>query len=712
MSEFTTKSGSPIPMGANILFKGTQFSIFSRNAEFVTLLLFDTVEQNSPYKEVFFDPIDNKTGDIWHIWIEGIKKGQLYGYKIDGPYDPENGHRFNKNKLIVDPYSRAVNSNFRWDLLKSKGYVPGDPQKDLSFSGIDSTDFTPKSIVIDNNYVNDDKPLNLPSEDLIIYELHVKGFTVHESSGVAESSRGKYKGIIEKIPYLKELGITSVELLPIQEFDEDDNINHNPFTGDRLRNYWGYSTFLFFAPKGTYATEGGIGHQVQEFRDMVKALHDAGIEVILDVVFNHTAEGDENGPTISFRGIDNSVYYILENDKRFYKNYSGCGNTFNCNHPFVRDFILDCLRYWVVEMNIDGFRFDLASILGRDVDGSILSNPPLIERIEEDPILRNTKIIAEAWDAAGAYQIGEFPGRWAEWNGKYRDDIRNFWRGESNTVGTFATRVTGSSDIYHSSEKGPLHSINFVTCHDGFTLNDLVSYSKKHNLANGEDNRDGENNNLSLNFGIEGNDVTPYIIKMRDRQIKNYMATLLLSKGIPMILAGDEFKRTQNGNNNSYCQDNEISWFDWTLLEKNKEIFRFTKEMIRLRKELNIIARNTFFTGTITGDNEYPDISWHGDDIGEPDWGKDSHSIALLINGDYSKDGKGNSDSDIFIIFNASMINSYFELPESPSGNRWKLAVDTSNESPEDIYSTGDEPFYDDDKYHVKKLSTIIFVTD
>ncbi|MGL4370489.1 MAG: glycogen debranching protein, partial [Spirochaetota bacterium] len=396
-----------------------------------------------------------------------------------------------------------------------------------------------------------DRPLKTRFKDTIIYEAHVKGFTYHQSSGV--ENKGTYKGITEKIPYLKELGVTAIELMPIQEFDENENLNINPATGEKLKNYWGYSTISFFAPRGRYASTGATGEQVYEFKEMVRDLHNAGIEIILDVVFNHTAEGDHSGPTLCFRGIDNTIYYMLEQDKRYYKNYSGCGNTFNCNNPIAREFIIDCLKFWVIEMHIDGFRFDLASILGRDEAGNILANPPLIERIEADPILRNTKIIAEAWDAAGAYQVGNFPGRWAEWNGKYRDDIRRFWKGDENMTGVFATRLTGSSDLYGNS-RSPLHSINFITCHDGFPLNDLVCYNGKHNEANGEQNRDGENNNLSYNWGIEGPESTELLENLRKQMLRNFLATLFLSQGTPMLLSGDEFRRTQKGNNNAYCQ--------------------------------------------------------------------------------------------------------------------------------------------------------------
>ena len=705
---YNTAPGKPLPLGANFYGSGVQFSIFSRNAKSVYLILFHDTSEDSYYDEFLLDYHKNKTGDIWHIWIEDIKHGQTYGYKFDGPYEPELGHRFNINKFLVDPYAKAVSGNFKWDTTKAKGYDPDTENSSLSFSSIDSARTSPRSIVIDTDLDLKHKPLNMDSVDAIIYELHVRGFTYNENSGV--SKKGTFKGLTEKIPYLKELGITAVELMPIQEFDELENVNINPVTGERLKNYWGYSTMAFFAPNNNYCSSRTTGEQVKEFREMVTAFHDAGIEVIMDVVFNHTSEGDHTGPTVSFRGIDNKIYYILEDDKRYYKNYSGCGNTFNCNQPLVREFILDCLRYWVIEMKIDGFRFDLASILGRDESGNLNKNPSLIEIIEDDPILRNTKIIAEAWDAAGAYQVGSFPGRWSEWNGKYRDDVRRFWKRETNTTGFFATRITGSSDLYGYAELGPIHSINFITCHDGFTLNDLVSYNNKHNLENGENNRDGENHNISFNNGIEGNTATPYIDKKRSQMIKNFIATLFLSQGIPMLLAGDEFRRTQNGNNNSYCQDNEISWVDWSLLEKNNDIFRFVKYMIEFRKQHPSLRRENFFSGTAYNGNSQPDISWHGEEPFKPDWSVDSHSIAMLINGNYTLNNDGSPDNDIFIIFNASLVSSYYKIPEAPSGRKWKLAVDTFIESPDDVYEINDNAGLEDNKYFVNKNSLIVLI--
>ncbi len=697
-------------MGAKVIRDGVNFSVLSRNADSVTLVLFESTQPDSKFEDIDFDPHINKTGDIWHIWVQGVTAGQLYGYRIGGPYEPENGYRFNHNKLLLDPYTRAVTGNFKWDLSDARGYDWDSPLKDLSFSEKDSAPGAPKCIVLENDYDCSGNPLRIHLKDTIIYELHVKGFTYHKNSGI--DKRGTFKGITEKIPYLKELGITAVELMPIHEFDDEENVNINPFTGEKLKNYWGYSTISFFAPKGRYSSSGAMGEQYLECKEMIDKFHESGIEVILDVVFNHTAELDHLGPSLCFRGIDNTIYYILKDDKRFYKNFSGCGNTFNCNNTIVRDFIIDCLKYWVVEMDVDGFRFDLASILGRDIDGNIQSNPPLLERIEEDPILRDTKIIAEAWDAAGAYQVGDFPGRWAEWNGKFRDDVRRFWRGDENTVGYFATRLMGSSDLYDHGKKSPLQSINFITCHDGFTLNDLVSYNNKHNEANGEDNKDGEDYNLSYNYGYEGPQAGDKIESIRNRQIKNFFTTLFLSQGIPMMLAGDEFRRTQQGNNNAYCQDNEISWINWDYLNEHRDMFRFCREMIRFRKDHPGLRRNAFFSGSAVEGHSSPDLVWHGPAMNKPNWETDSHSIACLINGEYTPAGNNKRDNDIYMAFNASAKGEYFEIPESPCRKRWLIAIDTSKDSPHDIFDKGKEVPLGSGKYYLDSLSTLVLISD
>jgi glycogen operon protein len=460
-SALKTSPGTPLPLGTTLTEDGVQFSVFSRHATTLILQFFNSASGHDLSGEIVLDPEHNKTGDIWHVFVEGISAGQLYSYRADGPYRPREGLRFNKNKLLLDPYTRAVSGNFNWDLSDARSYDSTSPEGDLSFSTLDSAGGAPKGIVVDNSFEwGDDRPLKIPMKDTIIYETHIRGLTCHPSSGV--SHPGTFQGVIEKIPYLQQLGITAVELLPIHEFDEREIMHTDPTTGRKLTNYWGYSTIGFFAPKGRYSSSGSMGEQVQEFKKMVIALHKAGIEVILDVVFNHTAEGDETGPTLCFRGLDNTIYYLLSEGGRRYKNFSGCGNTLNCNHPVVRDLILDCLLYWVMEMHVDGFRFDLASILGRDQEGTVLKNSPLIERIAENPVLRDTKIIAEAWDAGGAYQVGGFPGRWAEWNGHYRDDIRRFWRGDTGMVPRLATRLAGSSDLYQKNGRAPFHSVNFA----------------------------------------------------------------------------------------------------------------------------------------------------------------------------------------------------------------------------------------------------------
>ena len=709
---FKIHSGKPLPLGATVFEHGVQFAIFSRHATSIVLQLFDKSEGKDPSFEIELDPEKNKTGDIWHIFIEGVKAGQLYGYRADGPYKPRWGMRFNKNKFLLDPYTRAVTGNFNWDLSDARGYDINSPKGDLSFSSLDSARGAPKCIVLDESFDwGDDRPLKIPLRDTIIYETHIRGFTCHATSQVKHP--GTFQGLIEKIPYLKELGITAIELLPIQEFDESEIMRKDPTSDKQLTNYWGYSTLSFFAPKGRYSSSGTMGEQVQEFKKMVRELHNAGIEVILDVVFNHTAEGDETGPTLCFRGLDNKIYYMLNGKGRRYKNYSGCGNTLNCNHPLVRGFILNCLRYWVVKMHVDGFRFDLASILGRDQDGKILENPPLIERIAEDPILRDTKIIAEAWDMAGAYQVGSFPGtRWAEWNGRFRDDIRCFWRGDHGMVPRLATRLAGSSDLYQGSGRAPFHSINFVTCHDGFTLHDLVGYATKHNEVNGEGNRDGTDENYSCNYGVEGETDSDEINAIRTRQIKNFLTTLMLSQGVPMLLGGDEFRRTQKGNNNAYCQNNEISWYNWKFLQEHEEIFRFTKEVIAFRRRHPCLRRTRFFNGRDNDQNGIPDISWYSTALKQPDWSKDDKSLACLIDGSYLETNADQDDNDLYLIFNASEKALTFSLPKLPSGRKWWRAIDTSLPPPQDIVADGEELFVKpNSRYLVLSRSTVVLIS-
>ncbi|HET6452701.1 MAG TPA: glycogen debranching protein GlgX, partial [Spirochaetia bacterium] len=554
----------------------------------------------------------------------------------------------------------------------------------------------PKSIVVSDDFDwKGDRPLARPLRFTTIYETHVRSLTMSPTSGAAHP--GTFRGVTEVIPYLADLGITAIELLPVQEFDELANPHANPRTGEPLQNYWGYDTICFFAPKGRYSSAGALGEQVTEFKEMVRALHAAGIEVILDIVFNHTAEGDETGPTLCFRGFDNSIYYLLdEQDPRRYLNYTACGNTLNCNHPLVRTLIIDCLRYWVVEMHVDGFRFDLGSVLGRDRDGKLLANPPILERIAEDPVLRQTKIIAEAWDAAGAYQVGSFPGgRWAEWNDKFRSDVRRFWRGDAGMVPRLATRLAGSSDLYLRDGRKPFHSINFVSSHDGMTANDLVSYARKHNEDNGEGNADGLTPEESANYGVEGPTRDREIEAVRNRQVKNLQATLLLSLGTPMLLGGDEFRRTQRGNSNPWCQNNEISWYDWRLREKHADVHRFVREMLAFRRRHPALLRPEFYSGRTERHDRIPDISWLTEEAEPADWAAERRTLALVIDGNKSETDADRDDADILLMLNASAEPVLFTLPPVPQGKEaWHRAIDTALASPGDILPAGAEERY------------------
>jgi len=705
----TAFPGKPIPLGATVTKRGINFAVFSRHAAGVTLCLFPDGTQGREIR-INLNPERNRTGDIWHVEVADIPVEWAYGWRASGPYDPESGHRYNWNKLLLDPYARGLTGKFVWDSPALLGYKI--EEGDLSFSREDSSPVVPKCTVIENSFDwEGDRPLRIPLKDSIIYEVHVRGFTRDPSSGV--KNPGTFDGFREKIPYLKDLGITAVELLPIFEFDEHENVRENPITGEKLVNYWGYSSIAFFAPKAGYAASKEPGGAVRELKQLVKELHRAGIEVILDVVYNHTAEGDHLGPTFCFRGLDNSIYYMLDDKKRFYRNYSGCGNTMNCNHPLVRDFVLDSLRYWAIEMHVDGFRFDLASILGRDQDGSVLSNPPLLERIAHDPVLAHCKIIAEAWDAAGLYQVGSFPaaGRWAEWNGRFRDDVRRFVRGDSGMASAIATRVAGSSDLYQHDGRSPYHSINLVTAHDGFTLADLVSYNRKHNEANGEENRDGQDENYSWNCGAEGETRDPLVLKLRMRQMKNFWTVLMVSQGVPMILGGDEFGRTQKGNNNAYCQDNEISWLDWTLLEKNAELFRFARQAIHFRRRHPALRRHSFLVGRSDGTDAVRDISWHGKRAGEPDWSPESRLLAFLLGGAPNLTLADEDDDDIYVVFNMGHEAEICELPPPRPGRRWFRAIDTSLPPPNDIAEPGgEEPLSDQAKYCVHSRTSVVLL--
>jgi glycogen operon protein len=709
---FVVEPGKALPLGATLTNEGVNFTIFSRHAKAVSLILFESTEPHSPREEIPLNQKKYRTGDIWHCHIPGLKAGALYLYRVDGPYIPEKGLRFNSNKLLLDPYAKALTDLSNWDQESSLAYIPGEFYTDLSYSYRDDSLTKPRCIVIDDDFDwQGDTPLNYPLRFSVLYEAHVRGLTQHPNSGVAHP--GTYKGVIEKIPYFKDLGITSLEFLPIQEFNENEFDKINPRTGETLKNYWGYSTVGFFAPKSSYAWDKTPGGQVREFKEMVRELHKAGLEVILDIVFNHTAEGNEMGPTLSFRGLDNPVYYILNNNKRYYQNYSGCGNTVNCNNPVVRTFIINCLRYWVVEMHVDGFRFDLGSILGRDEEGKLMENPPMLERIAEDPILSATKIIAEAWDAGGAYQVGWFPGgRWAEWNDKFRDDVRRYWRGDPEQTRCLATRLSGSSDLYLRDGRKPFHSINFITSHDGFTLMDMVSYERKHNEENGEDNKDGGNNNYSANYGTEGPAQDIWLEELRQRQIKNFIATMMISLGTPMILGGDEIGRTQRGNNNAYCQDNEISWFDWSLLEKNASLYRFVKEIIAFRRRHPGFMRPEFYTGRDGNYNAIPDISWFIEDGSLPDWDELGYCLAFRMDGSKADIQADRDDNDFFIMINAGTEETVFKICEPLDGKKWVRAIDTGLEAPEDILLPGSEkPLRNLEMYPVKERSMVVLIS-
>jgi glycogen operon protein len=683
-------------MGTQKSGKGVNFALFSRHATGVRLELFDHPEDAAPARVIDLDPARNRTGDVWHVWVGKIGSGQLYAYRVDGPYEPSKGHRFNSNRLLLDPCASAISRLPAWDFVSARGYDSSSPEQDLSLSTLDNSRSTPKSVFVNEPFDwGGDQPPRHPWSKTVIYETHVRGFTIHPKAGVEHP--GTYRGLIEKIAHLRTLRVTAVELMPVQDFNEGPVTRRNPQTNEPLRNYWGYDPVVFRAPKASYSSATGLGQQELEFKQMVQAFHKAGIEVILDLVFNHTAEGDEQGPTLCFRGIDNRIFYTLAADGRHYKDYTGTGNTVNANHPVVQEHILATLRYWVAEMHVDGFRFDLASVLGRDGTGRLLANPPLLERIAEDPTLKDVKLIAEAWDAAGAYQVGSFSERrWAEWNGRYRDDVRRFWRGDDGMVGAFASRMCGSADIYTKSGKGPEASINFVTCHDGFTLNDLVSYRGKHNEANGDGNHDGTDHNFSENYGVEGETTDVRVEAVRKGQIKNFLLTLLVSRGVPMLLGGDEFRRTQDGNNNAYCQDNETSWHDWGCLERHKDIFRFTQGMLAFRRAHPILSKEQFYTEA--------EIRWFGPRGGLPNWADPKEKqLACLIHED--------EKHALWLMFNAGAETVDFSLPALPSGHRWYRAADTGRQVPQDLFPVGEEPLWEDPQaYRLNPRSSAILL--
>ena len=675
---FTTRRGHCRPFGAMPGPDGVNFAVFSRHAQRMHLVLFRNGVKE-PIAEVPLDRNVHKTGDVWHIFVCGVPLDVEYAYRVFGPHVPEDGHHFNPELLMLDPYAEALSGASQWGIADSPyGTIDGRPARRCG-------------IVHDDFDWEDDMPLSTPMGETVIYELHVRGYTCSPTSGVRHP--GTFLGLCEKIPHLKSLGITAVQLMPVLEFDELDQGHKKAAAGEQLRNFWGYSPISFFAPKASYATEPG--RQVVDFMQMVKTFHREGIEVILDVVYNHTCEGSGDGPTISYRGLDNAIYYMLDSKGGYY-NFAGCGNTFNCNHPLVRDLIIDSLSYMVAELHVDGFRFDLASILGRGRDGKVLEDPPLIRHIAEHPVLAGTKLIAEAWDAAGLHQLGKFPawGRWAELNGFYRDDVRSFVRSSPNATAALAKRICGSLDIYGDSSRHPYHSINFITSHDGFTLQDLVSYDQKHNGDNGEDNRDGCDYNISWNCGHEGPTDDPKIVALRARQVKNFLAILMISQGVPFFSHGDEFGRTQRGNNNAYCQDNEISWIDWRLVKENEDLVRFTRMMIALRKKYFAINREEFVNR----------VSWHGTRIGDPDWTGESRTLAFQLHGWHGL-------PDVYAIFNAYWEWQEFSLPPHEGEWNWHRLVDTHLSSPDDIVEENQAVALDPcDHYNVGPRSTAILV--
>jgi isoamylase len=681
-------AGQSSPLGATINPGGVNFSVFSRSATGVELLLFDREDDARPERVIPIDPTLNHTYHYWHTFVPGVQKGQIYCYRVQGPFDPANGARFDPTKVLLDPYGRGV-------------VVPKNYSRDAARKQGDNAATAMKSVVIDPSIYDweGDAPLKRPSARTIIYETHVRGFTFHPNSGVAEELRGTFAGLIEKIPYLQQLGITAVELLPVFQFDAQD-------CPPGLVNYWGYSPVSFFAPHEAYSARRDCLGPTDEFRDMVKALHRAGIEVILDVVFNHTAEGDHSGPTLSFRGLCNSTYYILEQDRSRYANYSGTGNTLNANHPIVRRMILDSLRYWVEEMHVDGFRFDLASILARGTSGQLLPNPPVLWDIESDPVLAGTKLIAEAWDAAGLYQVGSFIGdSWQEWNGRFRDDVRSFFCGDEGTVTRFADRLLGSPEIYALKAREAEQSVNFVTCHDGFTLSDLVSYNQKHNEANGEDNRDGASDNRSWNSGIEGPTDDPKVENLRNRQVKNLLTATMLSLGVPMIAMGDETRRSQRGNNNAYCQDNETSWFDWTLVAKHADVHRFVKHLVggRLLRPIEPERQRESLCQLLREAKK----AWHGVKLNQPDWNPWSHCIALTSE-------VWRARLVVHLIVNAYWEALNFELPplDDGYGQFWRRWIDTSLDSPQDIVEWRTAPAVARSTYRAEAHSVIVLFAE
>ena len=678
-------AGRSFPLGATLDRAGTNFSLFAKSSRAAQLLLFDSADAPSPSRVIDLEPRINRTYHYWHTFIPGVAAGQVYAYRISGPFDPERGLRFDPSKLLLDPYGKCIAR-------------PAARTADAARRPGDNVATALRSVVVDPAGYDweGDVPLRRPFAKTVLYEMHVGGFTRHPSSGVAPGKRGTFAGLIEKIPYLRDLGVSAVELLPVFAFDEDDG-------PPGLGNYWGYQPLSFFALHDGYSSRRDPSGALDEFRDMVKALHRAGIEVILDVVYNHTAESDENGPTICFRGLSNETYYILAADRSRYANFTGCGNTLNANEPIVRRLILDSLRYWVSEMHVDGFRFDLASVLARDQAGHPIASPPILWDIESDPILANVKLIAEPWDPGGLYQVGTFVGdSWNEWNGRFRDDTRAFLKGNSDVARAMAFRLSGSPDVYGGEEREAEQSINFVTCHDGFTLNDLVSFNAKHNETNGESNRDGTDQNLSWNCGAEGATADPDVERLRNRQVKNFLALTLLSIGTPMLLMGDEVRRTQLGNNNAYCQNNEMSWFDWTLREKHADIHRFAKTLIAMRMNRHLPIERVDLT--LNELLRRQPFTWHGVRLNAPDWSHDSHTLAATV-------ALPGYPVMLHLIVNAFWEALEFELPAlMEAGAAWRRCLDTSLDAPADVCGWKDAPSVQERSYRVHSRSVVVLV--
>lgn len=674
-TEYKILPGSPSPLGATRQKEGVNFALFSLPASLVTLCLF-MPNGKDPFLEIPLDPKTHKTGGVWHALVTQLPENLEYAYKITGPQPPQKGHFFNPDILLFDPYAKSLSVTNKWC--------------------DDKKTYTPKGKLLPDDAFNWENvgPPRIPMQDLIIYEMHVRGFTNHPSSQV--SHPGTFLGIIEKIPYLKKLGVNALELMPVYEFNECGNTHINPATGKKLKDFWGYNSVNFFCLMNRYSSSAASGAVVKEFKELVKELHKNKIEVILDVVYNHTGEGSKEGPCLSYRGIDNPAYYIL-NENGEYQNYSGCGNSFNANLPPVTQLILDSLRYFVTDMHVDGFRFDLASALTRDPKGNPLPDPPLIRAIAEDPILSQTKLIAEAWDAAGLYQVGHFPsyGKFSEWNGKYRDDVRSFIKGTDGKAGDFAHALAGSEELYGKDRK-PYDSINFVIAHDGYTLRDLVSYQDKHNKDNGEDNKDGANDNMSWNCGVEGITLKPEILEMRLRQMKNFITALMVSLGTPMIYMGDEYEHTRKGNNNPWGQDNALNWFLWDEIEKNKNFFRFYSSMIQFRKNHPLLRRTAFLKDK--------DVDWHGPIPLHADWSEKSRFVAYTL-----KDPAHHRP--LYIAFNANYQAVDIHLPHPPGQKQWVRVVDTSLSSPHDFVDNTPHPLPLKTTYHMKPHSAFIAQT-